>query len=82
MSYTELEKMKIVEEKSHIIGEFLDWLLNTKGILLCKYSGDYYHNEFPKPLTQCEDDLLAEYFSIDLKKAEQEKRAVLEGLRK
>ncbi len=69
----ELEKIAEHRDKSQTIGDFLGWLQEQE-ILLCEY-GDYGGQE-------CEEDeqfyqinrtiemLLAEYFEIDLNKAE------------
>jgi hypothetical protein len=69
----ELTKMLAVKEQSQVIGEFIDWLNEEKGIYL-KAKGYCPVFDF--------EGLLAEFFKIDLKKAEQEKQKILEGLRK
>lgn len=86
--------MKAVQTQSQAIGEFLEWLGDEKDICMaqrhqhtdgcldedlevgCGYEDDeliYVHIGIEK--------LLAEYFSIDLDKVEQEKRAMLEEIR-
>lgn len=76
-SYPECEKMRAVHEKSQAIGEFLDWL-SERGIVLASY----YEEAGLSPHRVNVEALLAEYFGIDLDKAEQEKRTILEELRK
>ena len=76
MSYPEHEKMRAVKNESQTIGEFLEWL-SEQGILLAKYDGEtlfvsYYRIE----------ELLAEYFGIDLNKINNEKDQMLQELRK
>lgn len=76
-SYPECEKMRAVHEKSQAIGEFLDWL-SERGIILASY----YEEAGLSPYRVNIVELLAEYFDIDLDKAEQEKRTILEELRR
>ena len=66
MKTPELNKMKKVQKDSQLIGEFLEWLQNEHHVLLPKN----------------EEDLLAQFFEIDLKKVEKEKREILKDLRK
>lgn len=74
----ELDKMQNITAKSQPAGEFLQWLLEVKGFVLAKYEGDA---NYPHPIYQTTEELLAEHFEIDLKKVEKEKRAMLEYLR-
>jgi len=79
MKYIEHEKLKEIQEQSQICGEFLEWLNSEYEIFLCKSDGklDQYY-----PCSQSRDKLLAEFFNIDLDKLEQEKRKMLDELRK
>jgi hypothetical protein len=70
------EKEARISGRSQIIGEFLEWLDNT-GYVLCRSWPDGYAST---SLTT--DDLLDEYFDIDKKKAERERSALLQHLRK
>lgn len=79
-----LEKMRLVQRDSQVIGEFLDWLLNQKGLRLAHYVGEPpfaellpYHGDGRYPLIEA---LLAEYFDIDLDQAERERRILLGSL--
>lgn len=80
--YTECEKMQKVQKESQIIGEFLEWLGSEKEYSICKFceyenrEGSYY------PVQLDKEQLLAEFFEVDLNKVEEERRAILEGLRK
>ncbi len=79
----ECEKMVAVTEKSHAIGEFVDWLNDEKGIHLRIYvelddDGTTRSRWVAQP--QPMENLLAEYFGIDLKKVESERRAILEAI--
>ena len=78
-SYPEHEKLKAVKDQTQMIGEFLTWLQTDRAISLTSHilnqygvTEKQYHNV---------ESLLAEYFEIDLKKLELEKREMLYGLR-
>ncbi len=77
---SELEKLKDVAEVSQKIGEFLDWLLNGHGYYLCELRKCEDRDEF-YPTHKHIEDILAQYFNIDLNKVEQEKRKILEEIR-
>lgn len=68
--------MKAVQSKSQAIGEFLDLFCREKGYSLCELVGDQY-----EPVSRSIETLLAEYFEIDLKKVEDERRAILAHIR-
>lgn len=71
---SEIEKLIDVSSESQVIGEFLD----TCGYFLCEQTGGEVRPFMPVSLSI--EELLAEYFGIDLKKLEDEKRALLEQL--
>lgn len=77
MTYPEHEKLHAVKEKSQAIGEFIEWLLGQKAFTLAKWREDEL---MPEHINI--EELLAEYFSINLGKLEQEKQAMLEDFRK
>jgi hypothetical protein len=70
MNYPEHEKMRRARAQSQAIGEFLDWLIGN-GFTIER--NEMSHNNF--------EALLAEFFDIDLKKVETEKRQMLELIR-
>lgn len=70
-----LDKMEAVRARSQEIGEFLEWL-GQQGYVIC-CSGRYP----PAPAGKSTEQLLAEYFGIDLEAAERERRAVLDFVR-
>ena len=85
MKYPECEKLQKVKDKSQAIGVFLDWIRNEKEISFCKWQEDeediaegtgYY------PIFTDTEKLLAEFFEIDLDKVEEERRTILENLRR
>jgi len=76
----ECDKLMMVQDKSHAIGEFLEWLQAEKGVQLAYYSEDKETRDELFPLHQSTEELLAEFFDIDLKKVEEERRAMLERM--
>ena len=75
MNTPELDKMLVVKDKSLILSGFLDWL-QEQHYVLAQYDGDELIPVFKDP-----EHLLADFFGIDLKKAEKERVALLESLR-
>lgn len=76
MKYPEHQKLKAVKDESQALGEFLDWL-KQKEITLCQYSrADLEY----LPVIQRTDQVLADYFEIDLDKIEQEKQTMVKAL--
>lgn len=90
--YPECDKLRKVKDKSQVIGEFLEWLTD-RGIVLAKLhehtdgciengirecgcsEEDFY------PLHRPTDQILAEYYDIDLNKVEIEKREMLRTMK-
>lgn len=79
--YPEHEKATKVTDDSQKLGEFIEWL-GSQGIFLA--TPDPRANRFGGHvlITESEEQILARYFKIDLKKLEQEKRAMLVALRR
>jgi len=73
--YPEHEKLQEIADQSQTIGEFLE----CNGYVLCQYEEEI--DEFV-PHRNSIEQILAEYFGIDLKKIDQEKRQMLEEMRK
>ena len=67
MNTPELDKMLVVKDKSLILSGFLDWL-QEQHYVLAQYDGDELIPVFKDP-----ERLLADFFGIDLKKAEKER---------
>ena len=86
METPELDKIAKLHEDSQKIGTFLEWL-GEKGYrigLYGRYTDDDGESEGIEqliPITKGVEELLADYFEIDLKKAETERRAILEEIR-
>jgi len=73
--YPECEKLAAVHEKSQAIGAFLEWL-ETKDISLMTRD----HNDDCCSPRMSIEEMLAEFFEIDLNKVEEERRAILEDI--
>ena len=80
-NYPEHDKLSAIKDKSQAIGEFLEWLDYEKNYRVCSLceSSDGWREEY-SPIFTSNEKLLAEFFCIDLKKLEQEKRKMLDEL--
>lgn len=80
----QLDKMVEVKDESQMISNFLDWL-DEKEIVLAEWSGsdcDECGDEILIHLIRTKEQLLANYFNIDLVKAEKERQAILDNIRR
>lgn len=76
----ECEKLAKVSEESNKIGAFLDWL-KDKGIHLATWEYDEdLDDERLFPHREPIQNILAEYYGIDLDKVETERRALLDWI--
>ncbi len=73
----ELNRIIGVSEDSQRIGEFLEWLAEQE-ITLAKWNDN---EEELFEIRQSREQLLANYFEIDLVKAEKERQALLDEVR-
>ena len=76
--YPECEKMQAVQKESQAIGQFLDHMGMQEEVIFCRYStesGEY------EPVRKSIEQMLSEYFEIDLVAMEKEKVAMLEACR-
>ncbi|RKY28525.1 MAG: hypothetical protein DRP83_00560 [Planctomycetota bacterium] len=71
--YPECDKLSNVKDESQIIGEFLDWC-NSQGVHLATY----YEERGLVADRRSIEQVLADYFDIDLDKVEEERRHILE----
>lgn len=78
--YPEHEKLQALDGQNQCLGEFLEWLSN-QGYVICvcrtQRIDDVYMPAY-KPISRW----LAEYFGIDEVKLENEKRAMIDELRR
>ena len=81
--YPELDKIQEVKEKSQELGEFLEWL--TRKYVLANWVDGVDDMGFETSLLFRNSDntekILADYFGIDLVKAEKEREQLLENFR-
>ncbi|MHA1952485.1 MAG: hypothetical protein ACW96U_00875 [Candidatus Heimdallarchaeaceae archaeon] len=86
--YPECEKLKDAQDQSQTIGEFLEWL-EYRGVVLCVhcntnsqffYNPDLTDEDGFEPVQKNREDILAQYFDIDLNKVEQERQQILSKL--
>lgn len=78
--YPECDKMLAVQDKSQALGEFLDWLQEEKGVQLAYYPEGEEATDELVPWRRRTEEILAEFFDIDLKKVEEERRVMLAKL--
>lgn len=69
--YPEHEKLAKIQDESQVIGEFLDWCADAKGVVLTRNG----------PAITWNSGLLAEFFSIDQAKIDAEKEQMLADIR-
>jgi hypothetical protein len=82
MDTPELDKMLRVKDESQAIGEFIEWL-GANGMWIGRWSEDGVTREqFGDPVSTSIEQLLADFYGIDLVKAEQERRAILAEIAK
>lgn len=75
-SYPEHNKMLAVKERSQEIGEFIEWL-SSQGCLIGRY--DRFNQMWP--VMKSTNELLADYFDIDLDVIATETQEMYEALR-
>ncbi len=76
-----LDKIHNIKEDSQKIGEFLYWLTEN-GIVLCATPEKPFPGEEYAPIGEPIETILARYFEIDLAKAEEERVAILDQMRR
>jgi hypothetical protein len=79
--YPEHDKLGVIRDQSQAIYDFLEWCAEEKGAALAVDADHGYEGE-KYWLPTSRRDLLAEFFEIDQAKLEQEKRAMLDELRR
>lgn len=74
--YPEHAKFRIIQSDHVVIRRFIEWLQYEKSYEICRREK---HRTFVErfPTKQTTEEILAEYFEIDLKKLEEEKVVML-----
>ncbi len=89
MSYPECDKMNERTDEWNAIYPFMEWLQEKKirlahTITKREYYGEDYEDEPMEtmvPISQSLENLLYEYFDVDLAELERERREILDSLR-
>lgn len=79
VTHSEHEKLRGVADRTQAVGEFLDWVAETHHCELGRPEG--HRAEF-RPIGIGVQQLLAQWTGVDLDRLEQEKRAMLDDLRR
>jgi hypothetical protein len=82
VKYPECERLKAVSGESQAIGNFIEWLGEERMFIVKYEKVEGYRDEQALPVTKSIEQMLADYFDIDLKKVEKERRAILAYLQK
>jgi hypothetical protein len=81
----ECEKLSKVSKQSDPIGQFLEWLKNARGYKVAEYITDPHsyrgEDQILVEVKETTEQLLADYFDIDLEKVEKERQMLLNWLR-
>ena len=91
--YPEHEKLKALEGKNDAVAGFLEWMAENEYVIArhhehnrdCRKSGEFvcgYNQDDLYPVRRNIESLMAEYFKISLTKLEDEKRAMLDEIRR
>lgn len=84
MDYPEHEKLTAIQDKSQLLGEFLEWA-RSNDYDFChrtiQEEGTPWERVEYRPSHKAVDKILAEFYEIDLKVLEEEKRQMLAAIR-
>lgn len=79
----ECDKILANQPKTQVLSDFVDWLNSNKyAICTLETRPECYPIKQWEPIRASYEQLFAEYIGIDLKKAEEERRAILDFIRK
>lgn len=70
----EHDKLRRLSRQTQLIGNFIDWL-GDQGLIMCEPQGR--HNV---PIRKSRDEMIAEFFGVDLARFHAEKDAILESM--
>ncbi len=80
--YPECDKLLAAQERSQACGDFIEWLRDEKKLVLCEQIPRRGLPTVYRPAFNITtEQILAEFFGIDSKKLEKERRAMLGALR-
>lgn len=75
--YPQSEKLSIIQDRREAIAQFVDWAFEEHDMELALREGD----DRLYPISGRLDDLILEFFGVDLAELEKERRAMLADLR-
>lgn len=79
--YPQHEKLKELGDAVHTLGNFLEWL-DEQRLYICAADEDHDGDQVLEPTYLPKSTIVARFFKIDEKALEEEKRTMLEALRK
>ena len=82
VAYPEHEKVEKLDRKNETVGEFLDWLTPQSSGYTVAEKDPMNNDDRLVYVSKSNEKIIAEYFDIDLKKLEKEKRKMLADIRK
>lgn len=83
METPELDKMLVVKEQSQTISEFLDYL-DEQEWKICEWDedGSLDGEDMYRDIRITKEQLMADFFGVNLKKCEEERQQILADLRR
>jgi ferritin-like protein len=75
-----LDKLQSVQVETEAIAQFLEWLRDTKKLFLAEYNEGLFY-PYLSIVRMDIHGLLGEYFELNMQKAGEEQRAILEAVR-
>lgn len=75
------EKLKALEKDRSVVQRFIDWLYDEQECEIAFWERNRIEDRLC-PIRQGREQLMAEFFKIDLKVLDDEKRAMLDHIRK
>ncbi len=79
--YPEHEKLKALNGANQTVGDFIEWLFGKYELAEWNTNQELSEDELV-PAHRSRDGLLAEFFNIDQNRLEEEKRAMLDEIRR
>ena len=82
ISTPELDRIAKVHDQSEIIGQFLEWLQDASHYAIGEWISERNVQDSFVPAHPDINRLLAEYYDIDLDKVDQERKQILDEIRR
>jgi len=79
VNYPEHEKLKALQPQTKAVQAFIDWLFDEKGWTIANDDGkEHIRDSGLWPVRMSREEIMAAHFEIDLRKLDDEKRAMLD----